>query len=150
MRTSCRYQRNHQVAVLSICPDHSLDGLMQERHNSSALAMELHLSCINWSVCCGVLLMAWYLFDTRTSEAKIFQAYWYQDKCIQVLSVSLNSKLLTSLRKKKIVKLVKTCAVLSIGYCWYGLGFSKPLWISGSFFFNLIDAGESPTCSNVR
>ena len=28
-------------------PRHYIDGLVQERHNSSALAMELHLSCIN-------------------------------------------------------------------------------------------------------
>ena len=29
----------------------NIDGLMQERCNSSALAMELHLSCINPSIC---------------------------------------------------------------------------------------------------
>ena len=28
-----------------------IDGLVQERHNSSALAMELCLSCINPSIC---------------------------------------------------------------------------------------------------
>ena len=28
-----------------------LDGLVQERHNSSALALELRLSCINLSIC---------------------------------------------------------------------------------------------------
>ena len=28
-----------------------MDGLVQERRNSSALAMEFHLSCINPSIC---------------------------------------------------------------------------------------------------
>ena len=31
--------------------DSYIDGLVQGRHNSSALAMELHLSCINPSIC---------------------------------------------------------------------------------------------------
>ena len=34
------------------CPVVHIDGLVQERRNSSALAMELGLSCINPSILC--------------------------------------------------------------------------------------------------
>ena len=36
-----------------------IDGLVQERCNSSALAMELHLSCINPSICTCSMLLYW-------------------------------------------------------------------------------------------
>ena len=41
-------------------PDRAhIDGLVQERHNSSALAMELRLSCINPSICHHQGPMSW-------------------------------------------------------------------------------------------
>ena len=40
-----------------------MDGLMQERRNSSALAMELCLSCINPSICQGIGLFEFELFE---------------------------------------------------------------------------------------
>ena len=36
-----------QTVVFLRYEDHDIDGLVQERHNSSALAMELRLSCTN-------------------------------------------------------------------------------------------------------
>ena len=53
---SCWYpvNRHHQYPSRNhVVSDHYLDGLVQERRNSSALAMELRLSCINpliWSL----------------------------------------------------------------------------------------------------
>ena len=38
------------TSIIQKLTKNSIDGLMQERHNSSALAMELHLSCINLSI----------------------------------------------------------------------------------------------------
>ena len=38
------------VVLLLICMDSYIDGLVQERHNSSALAMEIRLSCTNPSI----------------------------------------------------------------------------------------------------
>ena len=61
----------------TIYVQHNIDWLVQKRRNSSALAMELHLSCTNPSICsCYAavinklawwLLMAWCLFGTRPS-----------------------------------------------------------------------------------
>ena len=39
-----------------VCGNH-LDGLVQERRNSSALAVELRLSCINPSICVSVVTL---------------------------------------------------------------------------------------------
>ena len=36
--------------------NHHIDGLVQERRNSSALAMELRLSCTNPSICAVVVI----------------------------------------------------------------------------------------------
>ena len=36
---------------------YNTDGLMQKRRNSSALAMELRLSCTNPSICCPIYIM---------------------------------------------------------------------------------------------
>ena len=38
------------TSILTHCPIEYIDGLVQERCNSSALAMELHLSCTNPSI----------------------------------------------------------------------------------------------------
>ena len=49
-----------------VCNVH-VDGLVQERHNSIANALELHLSCTNPSMYCefdmGPLLLAWFNWD---------------------------------------------------------------------------------------
>ena len=47
---------------------HHIDGLVQKRHNSSALAMELHLSCTNPSTC------SWWL-EEKTSGG--VQSGWH-------------------------------------------------------------------------
>ena len=54
---------------LDVCPitmhynyTHEIDGLVQERRNSSALAMELRLSCTNpskWTIA-GLMLFLWH------------------------------------------------------------------------------------------
>ena len=47
------YAKASAVTILTLrhdnfeLPDQQIYGLVQERHNSSALAMELHLSCTN-------------------------------------------------------------------------------------------------------
>ena len=38
------------AAIGNCCFDANVDGLVQERHDSSVLAMELHLSCTNPSI----------------------------------------------------------------------------------------------------
>ena len=44
-------QNNLTIYVLDIFKGSNTDGSMEKRHNSSALAMELRLSCINPSIC---------------------------------------------------------------------------------------------------
>ena len=50
-----------------------IDGLVQGRHNSSALAVELRLSCINLSIC----FKNWWKI-----QMKIKQSYGYIHKAI--------------------------------------------------------------------
>ena len=38
---------NKHAKIKVCCNEHQIDGLVQERHHSSALAMELRLSCTN-------------------------------------------------------------------------------------------------------
>ena len=64
---------------VSIAPLY-IDELVQERHNSSALAMELRLSCTNLSVCCMFWEMTlnagtnlYIFYSLRPSDAYIRQ-----------------------------------------------------------------------------
>ena len=43
----CAYNPENLTHKLYCFPHHKIDGLVQERFNSSALAMELRLSCTN-------------------------------------------------------------------------------------------------------
>ena len=62
----------HKSWLFALCRD-KIDGLVQERRNSSALAMELRLSCINpskWYSGClvsqlasGIYTLLWYIKD---------------------------------------------------------------------------------------
>ena len=47
-----------------------IDGLVQERRNSSALGMELRLFCANLSICCSQLL------DTETFDTTAIAILW--------------------------------------------------------------------------
>ena len=47
---------------------HYINSLVQERCNSSALAMELHLSCTNPSICYGQWAIRWKLVSQRSYD----------------------------------------------------------------------------------
>ena len=65
------------------------DGLVQERHNSSALAMELHLFCTNPSIClmhCGICEMG--LLDRQEQTWMKFESNYtdfHSRKCVTKL-----------------------------------------------------------------
>ena len=62
-----------------------IDGLVQERRNSSALAMELRLSCTNpsrWCARCKQL-------DTNTPCIERMKIYWFHYTCFIVCSGGL-------------------------------------------------------------
>ena len=48
-----------------------VDGLMQKRHNSFALAMELHLSCTNPSICSLIHYVFLHYFSACRSSMKV-------------------------------------------------------------------------------
>ena len=60
--------------VLVISAIHTSNGLVQERCNSSALALELHLSCINPSTCSG---FTWFIY---TYYSGLFHRHWGSHK----------------------------------------------------------------------
>ena len=59
-----------------------IDGLVQERHNSSVLAMELRLSCINPSICHWSLLLSKGPIDNKSASGPVMVWHW---KCTKTL-----------------------------------------------------------------
>ena len=76
----------HQLAVLCLLwySQHQFDGLVQERHNSSALAMELHFSFTNPSNC----NVAQYDTHIKYKNDKIQQVYHFETHSLLPITCS--------------------------------------------------------------
>ena len=82
---------------------------MQERHNSSANALELRLSCTNPSIC-GVFSVAERLADSiRVTQVPSIQAQVFL--CFRVLVLRMTPNHLTSLWPTVITELVRLLSI---------------------------------------